>query len=678
MMRRPTADVLLIALVALDGLLILPALGGAESLRLFLFQHLGFVGLLSCLLGSINYAVNCNPAAPFRWRGLALTVSALLLLSLTLDLSGTSLIPDVLGILHRRFQAPYWQAAGLILTGLLFSPLAYAALRKALNERRHVDLAVCAGFLLLVCLLYVPFGFDSIGHWESWIFIAYLEGRFSWSVVYELPIRFWSMLTHYLSIFLSPNSFSGFHLSHLLILWGKMTLLYAIFRQLSLARLFAFLLACLAMLYPVNSDLLSLRSLNYQVGVLTLLTGLYLLLSYRNSSGRLHLLCIWLALILNVASNESAYALILMAPLLLLLLNRPTLSAALNLTAIWYLAPLAKLAHLLLLAGSSITFYNSYAFEGDWNPSGGGLTPVFERLMNVYSQAFVDGWLEAIAQLFQSNWLAMSAIVAALIAGFAWLLMRDSLRQPPPATRDLIMTFAAGLLLIVPSVGVLIWLEQYSGDLWRMYFYVPIGASIAVFSLFALATSPIKQLALRNSLIVALCLVAFIPGIARLYEQHEGLVSSADNKARLLHNLLKIVPSIEPDTVILLLTDMTREQLDETDFYEFGYSRELDDSMLYVLYDDRVSRTAHFCLESEPCSHLELVTDPLSPDWNEETYQRTLILKIQRDLTVEVIQDPKTYFDLDFDIAYDAGRLYDADAPLPPRATTMLGPALNR
>ena len=100
--------------------------------------------------------------------------------------------------------------------------------------------------------------------------------------------------------------------------------------------------------------------------------------------------------------------------------------------------------------------------------------------------------------------------------------------------------------------------------------------------------------------------------------------------------------------------------------------------MLYVLYGNGLQLSAQFCLESEPCSHLERVTDPGSPDWDDQIFQRTLFFKIHRDLAVEVIQDPESYFGFVSDIAYDASRLYDPDAPLPPRAQTMLGPAARR
>ncbi len=662
-----------IALVAIDCLLALPALGSAESPRLFVFFHLGFVGLLSCLLAALYCAFKHQLAAPAPWRALMLAIAALLMFSLALDLSGAGLITDALAILHRRFRAPYWQALGLLLAALIFLPLIYQALRRCFTERRYDDLAVVGGFLLFVCGLYLPRGVDSIAHWENWIYLSHLEGRFSWSVAYELTTRFWVAVPHALASIISPGSFVGFHLTHILILWAKLVLLYSILRQLRFARLYAFLASVLFLFYPVNSDLLSLRSLPNQFSAMSLLAAGALILTYREHPSRLRLFGIWLALSFNVASNETGYALILVTPLLWLLERRPPGHEAWRLSVIWFLAPCAKLAHLALLAGNSLSFYNSYVFAGEWNPTAEPFGPVASRLADVIRQTFFDSWLTAIRRFPNSEWLGMCAVLLALIAGIAWLLARKGARQEFFSIRAL----AGGLLLIFPSVGVLIWLEQYSGDLWRTYFYVPIGASVAVFSLIALAASPIKRRAIRDTAIITLCLAVCAPGITRLFEQRERLVTSADNKAILLRNLLKAAPRIEPDTIVLLLTDLTREELDASDYYELRYSAELDDSMLYVLYNG-LQLSSHFCLESDLCSHLELVSDPASPDWNDEIFRRTLFLKIHRGLAVEVIQDPESYFDFATDIAYDASQLYDPDAPLPPRAQTMLGAASRR
>ena len=190
-------------------------------------------------------------------------------------LSETRLVNEVLGIIHRRFQQPYWQWVGLALAALIFLPLIGRALRSCLEQRRHADLLICGGYLAFLLLLFMPAGFDSIGHWETWNYRAFLEGQSSWNVSYELTTRFWVAVPHLLAMIISPDSFIGFHVTHLLIIWGKLVLLYGILRKLKFSRLFAFLATMLFMVYPVNAALLSLRSLPNQFSIMALLAATF-------------------------------------------------------------------------------------------------------------------------------------------------------------------------------------------------------------------------------------------------------------------------------------------------------------------------------------------------------------------------------------------------------------------
>ena len=143
-----------------------------------------------------------------------------------------------------------------------------------------------------------------------------------------------------------------------------MALFYGILRQLRVAALFAFLVALISLVYPVNTALFSLRALPNQFSVMTLAGAVFLMLDYRQNPSRLHLLGIWLALTLNVVSQESGFVLILVMPLLWLWGKRTISWRDSNSTLIWYAAPAAKIAYMLLLVGSGMQFYNSSVFDG--------------------------------------------------------------------------------------------------------------------------------------------------------------------------------------------------------------------------------------------------------------------------------------------------------------------------
>ena len=181
-----------------------------------------------------------------------------------------------------------------------------------------------------------------------------------------------------------------------------------------------------------------------------------------------------------------------------------------------------------------------------------------------------------------------------LAGAFSWYLVRSGDSDGQEVEDNAKTSFVYGLLFVMPAVGILIWLPQYAGDLWRMYFYVPIGASIAVFSLARVFAVRALSRRYRQATIVALCLALILPATERLLVQHGSAVRRADSKARMLYQLMRTIPRIEDDTVILLTTDMTKEELAASAISELRYSNDLDNSMLYVLYGNGLPNPVDF------------------------------------------------------------------------------------
>lgn len=658
------------AIFVADCLLCILALQRAERLSDFIYFHFGLTGLLFCPLLALIFFFKRQLDQPLPVHALTFALLTTFSIALLLGLSETHLVNDVLGIIHRRFQKPYWQGLGLALAAAICLPLIGHALRSGIRQRRYADFLVCMAFLVFLVLLFLPDGFDSIGHWETWNYRAYLEGQFSWNVSYELTTRFWVAVPHLLATIISPDSFVGFHLAHLVIIWGKLVLLYGILRKLKFSRLYAFLATMLFMVYPVNSALLSLRSLPNQFSIMSLLAAGYLILDYRDNQSRLRLLGIWLSLIFNVVTNETAYVIILVAPIIWIWTCRRAAWKNANLTLIWYLFPLCKVAHLLVLSALNLNFYNSSVVEGSARIDGGAAGSLVERLVGIYRHTFVEAWREALLVFDESPWLPQSLLLLVVVAAVGWYLKRSNDNRRMQTFDQARLALLGGIAFVIPAVGVLIWLDQYSGDLWRTYFYVPIGAAVAFISLIMLVTSPIKRSRLRRILVLVICLGLIFPATARLFGQRGRFVASARAKAEMLNDLMRLIPAIEADTRILLTTDMTEDQLNGSDIYEFLYSNDLDNAMLYVLYGNGVPVQSTFCLTAEVCSTFggeeTMFTSP------NELPPRTLVIEISRDLSVKLIGDPAAYFGLSIDVSYDHSRLYSSDAPLPRRALIML------
>ncbi len=655
---------LLTCLILVVFALFVYAIQVTSNLTDFIFFLLGFSGVVLTGILALYYVHTNDLNKPFPLWLIAFAL--VLILGLLNYKYYKSLVTELLLILISLLRHPYWQLFGIILALVVFIPLIVQALSYGLRNGLTPDFIVIGGFFLFVFLLYLPFGFESIGHWEEWIFNAYWEdGNTRYHE--ELISRFWALLPHSLAYIISSESFIGYHLINFLTFWGKLVLLYGILCQIKiLPRLYAFLITMLFMVYPVNSGLMLLRSLPMQFSMISLLAAVYLVLDYQKNPTRLRLLGIWLGLIFNVASNESAYIIILVIPLSWLLLSRRLSWRNFNLTAIWYLFPAFKIAYMMLLLSTNQTFYMSDLFGNASDDVAPDVFNTFLRVMsNVYRHTLADGWQDALTALEQNAWLALTIAMLALVSGIAWYLAHT--KDIVLSVRQIGILLISGLLFIMPSVGVLIWLEQHNSDLWRMYFYVPIGAAIAVFSLIALLAVPIARPRYRNVTIVVLCLILMFPALSRLILQHEQFVTSANNKAIILHDILEIAPQLEPDTHLIIAAQMTEEQLEALGISELIKIYVIH-SAFHVLYQDHAPPAhSQFCFRelNWVCSRPHVLIEP--------HLQNTLLFKINKDLSVELVEQPSVYFGFESDLTYDANQLYNPDAPLPPRAATMLG-----
>ena len=108
------------------------------------------------------------------------------------------------------------------------------------------------------------------------------------------------------------------------------------------------------------------------------------------------------------------------------------------------------------------------------------------------------------------------------------------------------------------------WIPFYHGDLWRMYFYVPLGASAAVLGAAAHPDEIIAPYAAPpGSCAGDLPCVLMLPATSRLFGQHQRYVQSANNKARILYSVMERAPAVAPRAQMLITTDMGLPELNE-------------------------------------------------------------------------------------------------------------------
>ena len=624
---------------------------------------------------ALHFLVTVRICAPIRFE-LAHLLAGLALLTACLLCQTVSAfrIDSLLEGVSRVFSHTAWQWFGLLLAGLVFLPLAGQALQTGLKKRSRADFVVVAAFFLFVLLLYLPFGFDSVGHWEEWVLRSHMEREIH-GVRNEMVSRFWIMVPNILASLLDPESFVGHHLVNYLFFWGNLVLFYGILRKLHVHPLFAFLTTILFLVYPVNTNLMSLRNFPMNGRVLALLAAVFFCLEFVAQPSRWRLAGIWLATLLNIGSYESGYAIIAIIPLLWWWRSPRWTWRNVNVTVIWYLFPIAKIVFILLLLLDSRQFYGSEMVS---EPGGsqqivlGSVAYYAGMIEGIYRQTFWYGWRDALSALSQSAWIAPTLAALALTGGVAAYLARSVNPKTFPSRRQMIFGLLAGALFVLPAVGVLMWFNKYNTDMWRRYMFVPVGGAIAFMSLALLISSLFVKSRLRKVVVICICLTAMFPAIARLFAQHAFHVNNANNKAKILLQIVEQAPAIDSDAYVILLTDLLGTELRARGVSEFrtGALR----SALRVLYQDPNLDYVFICIIDKRCFLDDYATQEFHLQQSTD-FSDVVLFRLDEDLTVELLRELPPELSREQNHGYKPERLIDTSAPLPPRAHTMLASA---
>ena len=249
-----------------------------------------------------------------------------------------------------------------------------------------------------------------------------------------------------LAYIISSESFLGYHLVNALMHSAMTAVAYGLLRQVKVPPLYAFLMALLFFVYPVNPMQFSLRALLLNYSKLFLLAALFLALEYRRAPTRLALGGLWLALTFSINSYESGLALVMVAPLLWWLSDRKINWRKLNLTAIWYLAPAFKLAYLALLRATGREFYQSGLLDAGSSSSTASdvVATIMDMLGWVYPYTFWGGWQEALQSIEHNAWQLPTIIMLVAVAAVAWYLAREQVAASASTSRQLVLFIGLG------------------------------------------------------------------------------------------------------------------------------------------------------------------------------------------------------------------------------------------
>ena len=522
----------------------------------------------------------------------------------------------------------------LIISAVIYLPLLARMIYKGWQSGHRQDFIVAGSLLLLAMVLYLPFGWSHVGHWEEWVIKAYVQGMPNGWLDTELRTRLFVIVPHILAHILTPNSFLGYNLIHMLMFFGKSLFLYGILRKLNLPLSVAFLVSALFMIYPVNSAIMSLRSFPMQFSAVSLLLAGYLILHLREHPSRLGMLGIWLALLFSVGSNESGYLIILIAPIFWFGLERRLNWKTLNLIAIWLMMPAVRLAFTFGLLATERGFYLSGNLDNMAGTPLERLQPIFRALGNAYNLTYPQGWADAVNSLSSSNFLLWSIIGTVIIVVTLWWLSHDSEIRLP--LRKNIIFIIAGFIFLIPAVGMMISLDFYRNDTWRVFFYAPISGAVVMVGLVMLVVNRISSRTMRRWVLVILTCILFVSSLNRALNQHDMFVNHAIAKENFFRSLVNQAPALDASAQVIIISDLPLDDLRPLGLHEL-VRRDMLQSALFLLYDKVPPEYGFVCVMDDSCTADKDQLTIVFPI-REIPYDELVIFHLESDLNLTLLE----------------------------------------
>ena len=549
----------------------------------------------------------------------------------------------------------------LILCALIYFPLLWQIAYRGWQARHRHDFIVAGSLFLLATVLYLPFGWSHVGHWEEWVIKAYIQGMPNDWLDNELRTRLFVIVPHTLAHILTPNSFIGYNVIHMLMFFGKSLFLYGILRKLNLPLVLAFLVSALFMIYPVNSAIMSLRSFPMQFSALSLLLAGYLILEFREHPSRLTMLGIWLALLFSVGSNESGYFIILIAPLFWLSLERRFNWKSMNMMAFWLMMPAVRLAYTFGLLATGRGFYLSEDLDTMAGTPLDRLNLILQTLMNSYNETYPKGWGEAIGTLSTTDYVLWSVIGTVIVMLTVWWLHRHA--EPMLSIRRHIILIVSGFIFLIPAVGVLILLDFYRNDTWRVFFYAPISGAVVVVGILSLLMSRFSSKSMRHGMMLLGVGIIFVPSLNRALNQHDLFVNQAIAKEEFFRTFVEQAPAVDTSAQVIVVSDLALDELRAVGLHEL-IRRDMFPSALFLLYDKAPPDYIFLCVMDVSCSaNAEHVT--IDFPFREIPYETLIVFHLDTNLvlTLQNSLDDLSGFPVAIE-TYQPLMLIDSSAPL--------------
>jgi hypothetical protein len=439
-------------------------------------------------------------------------------------------------------------------------------------------------FAMMIALLWQPFGLTRLGLYEEWAMFNYRDSGLALAFIVpdsgpdleKLLTRPTSLTPYALALALTPDSFVGFHLVLIAVLFGIGLFGYFVLcRLLADRRALAWAISALFLLFPADTALLAFRNMTTPVTAMMLwLLAVWLLLVYQDTRRVWLLIPIWGCLAASVWMYEAGIALILATPILCLWRSRKLSWFLLWLIVAWVAVPVALNLYTLWFLQTTASSQRSAQLLAsiNWSTLGQTLLSGAQRL---FTRMFAQAWGDA-AQEVQSfrQYLPNALLIAGVACGAFIALAWRGTQATPQRFGKLrwLSLFVIGLICTWLGFAIFSLSPDYSLLNNRTFILPAFGAAIVI----GLLLYAVSRLLLRKWYPVlfvvplfALCTLCAI----HLLAQHHTYNELSDIQKRVLGQMTEIAPVLKPGTFVVLVDEsgLLRDE------HFWGYEGDLTD-----------------------------------------------------------------------------------------------------
>lgn len=429
---------------------------------------------------------------------------------------------------------------------------------------------------ILVCLLWLPFGFGMVGHIEEWDILSLFtrHGVFFFagedSPLASHRLRPLTAAPNAVAYLLTPDSFIGMHLLQMGALIAKGVAGAFLGYWLLRSRLYAVLLGLLVIVFPADTMQLSFRSfhINWAVALgMAGVPGLVYAYERRENAGRGGIILALLsALSLGIAVQIYEVALIFVPFPFLLLWARHGLRstvrisfAQLPVTLAWGAAVALCLGYIYAVLAHGSTYQSSVV-----GGQSATLQTVKERLlMLVYTgmgRSLFGGWNDSIGILIEEyrTYLYVTAcalVIALLLSASSRSNKRVAQSSQPDSDLRRLSARVTLIGLTMTALGYLPFLSSPShmAISQRTFLFATAGAALATVGVLSLLLAGRSS---RWSVGVGTALVAL--GLTSQMFQFNHYQQISDTERQVLAEVATTLPSIAPTTNVVILDGSQR------------------------------------------------------------------------------------------------------------------------